>query len=469
MRTAASPMLVLAALAVGSCSSSAPSTTPPDARADLGPAVQCAQPNTIGDGEPCACPTDCTYGAACETEMGMGRPYGHCLRFCTLGDDSACSSGTTCRQTLHEDVCLGACTVTADCQYPLECRDGACCAPKGSCEIPCVQHSDCPQGRYCFQSTCVPSCMTDDDCQNHQCNPYSGFCTGIPTQGAGLFESCLRGEDCLSGICFNYVCVASCPVGGLCPENTICGELGDSGVGLCTTACRTSADCVGDFTCETTGSGERLCQPPAFTTDGGQEVCKAPASTVLPGRPCGCDADCASGICGTEEEVGWPGGGCVQAAPCLDASSCGVGYVCSQSMCSIHCQAESDCPKGWLCSSDDNTCHPLCQADAECDSGHCDRWTHRCSDGTELPGKGNLEPCTHDWDCKSDFCNSFLSRCTSECSIALQGCPTGLTCVSASGTSSNGRCYQPCNTNADCSTPGLSCQFLGGKSVCVPD
>lgn len=448
--------------------------TPPDACAGDGGCMsepECAEPGSVADGDPCRCAEDCVPGALCATEEDSDYAGGQCFRPCSP-DAPECSEGRGCWSypaVVQAQACgLTSCEDDDDCGAAQYCLEGQCCF-RGQCLQPCERHADCGRGRVCEEEFCWPRCVSDDDCDNGTCNRYTGQCDEVDERKGGLEDTCLRNEDCRSGLCDtrSNFCRTDCPPGleEACPEQALCTPVRTVGglqANVCLKACERDADCqLPGFSCLSSG-GLDICAPAseedeACEGDGSQEDMAA----------CTCNAQCASGSCSAENANGWAGGACIR--DCTEPSDCGEGYVCSDAgYCKLECSQESDCRPGWACSYGD--CTPVCQADEECESGNCDRYRGRC-----LPPRsdelGSVQAeCSDNDACRSGICGETVG-CLSPCSTERQGCPEEARCVSGDAEAGTlGLCFLTCEADEDC-PEGLSCGLESSSSsvsVCGP-
>lgn len=221
-------------------------------RADAGPdADRCLAdvPGTVGPTAPCGCAADCA-GAdpVCLTELRSGVPGGQCLASCDPAGDpvTQCGPGATCAD-------LGG--------------DGI-----GLCSLGCTSREDCPAGGLCNGfGLCERFCQRDADCDSGFCDPYARECAEGPVnpEGAALFATCLRNEDCRSAFCVAFGagshCATSCDVArpDTCPDGGLCVPLGPgSESGTCLLPCDGETEaCPHGLTCTTFPwfSGERVC------------------------------------------------------------------------------------------------------------------------------------------------------------------------------------------------------------------
>lgn len=203
---------------------------------------------------------------------------------------------------------------------------------------------------------------------------------------------------------------------------------------------------------------------------GAAPACVNPATPGEALAPCVCGSDCVeTALCDPEESSNVPGGSCTQA--CTVDADCGTGARCevdSVGRCVPTCTASSECGAGRFCFAGD--CLALCQADAQCLSGNCDRSTGRCRAADFVPmGADTSEACLRDDDCKSDVCSSS-GRCLTLCSRSVQGCPDGEFCFGDDEYIDAGQCLPLCETTADCADPAAVCMDVSdlgrGARVC---
>lgn len=184
------------------------------------------------------------------------------------------------------------------------------------------------------------------------------------------------------------------------------------------------------------------------------------------GERCPCSSDCRAGLfCVTEAMTGAPQGECE--LPCTDDATCGDGWYCfkdendSFGICTQHCQASTDCGDLHSCLLGD--CQSSCLRDDECISGHCNRGTHFCDDGTPNGAGPLLSSCLRDADCSTGKCTGSPPSCEMLCAPDRDECPAGSVCV-------NFGCQPLCKTTADCPAPWV-CDFAtddpDAKMVCA--
>ncbi|MHC4695398.1 MAG: hypothetical protein ACYTFA_01500 [Planctomycetota bacterium] len=135
----------------------------------------------------------------------------------------------------------------------------------------------------------------------------------------------------------------------------------------------------------------------------------------------------------------------------------------------MHCNVDADCPK--ICtvgSCTVGTCTvglDVCTTDADCDEGTCAHDTCT-SDGDCEEGVCAQVVCTDDTDCDIGVCTSG-----DQCSVSLQDCNDGLTCVRA-GDCGPGVCESACRPGSLVVAPVSSATYykirLGGSRGSVP-
>jgi len=201
-------------------------------------------------------------------------------------------------------------------------------------------------------------------------------------------------------------------------------------------------------------------------------ACGTPGAST-DGLGCTCDSDCQTGaICIDESAFGQPQGFCYR--ECTADNPCGPGASCDPTaaapICETNCAGPADCPPGRVCSG--GTCYPTCAADSDCRSGHCDRDTALCSDGTPRTGDPLWSPCLHSEDCASGNCEPTSNRCITNCQLSRPvHCPTGAVCVETRSGDDLGLCLYPCDPLFRiCPRADLQCNYAGPLSTpaCTP-
>jgi hypothetical protein len=201
----------------------APGRAPADAGAvvaphgpDGGGPASCGAPGSALAGQPCTCNTDCESGVKCVTEPSTGIPGGTCAKACVQGTPDSCGGGSMCR--------------------------GPTGTPDGYCYKACTATAECGPYRVCQDGRCLAYCGSDADCRSGHCDPYRNFCSADaqPLSGVGLYQPCLRNDDCRSRQCLpaNGRCISTCsPEKPNCPEGAVCVPFPDGGGGTCLFPC----------------------------------------------------------------------------------------------------------------------------------------------------------------------------------------------------------------------------------------
>jgi len=393
----------------------------------------------------CTCTSECAGDLLCIPEAD-GPPRGACTTPCRVmppDGGTECPSGSVCRQT-GVDLTLGICRKS------------------------CLTSAECRAGQYCDGTACQYACTSDDECSSGSCNAYSGRCVTQSVTGKGLFESCLRNEDCRSGFCYGERCVTlcgadinRCPAGGHCvPSDPNLPQ-----VGICLASCTQTADCQGlDCVQVSKPYNARVC----FLKPVGP-TCKGRTTVITELAPCGCAADCAFGAsCISEAFSQSPGGICVRRCPIPSGVAAvpgemacgGDAYVCAYEIgvpggaCAAKCTSSAECPPFRVCSSV-RGCVPLCQADSDCTTGPCNPYRGWCD---SVPNMARLpigSACTSSTQCRGP-CRRGL--CTAECSRVRTGCPENGVCFDDGDGDDLGLCGQRCAVAADCRAPGAECE-----------
>lgn len=189
----------------------------------------------------CQTATDCPQpGAPCQqcADGSVACPIVDCIAGECVGSFPTCP--TTCNTDADCPVSLGACQLcedgTAACPRS-ECRDGACV----SGIEPCADQDPC-EGKQCGD-TCSACDPASADCnavlmycnEELECQPNQPTCSAIACDNddecplVGACPVCADGTTCAEMRCVSGACQFQCP------EDTGCGEAGDScaGGGAC--------------------------------------------------------------------------------------------------------------------------------------------------------------------------------------------------------------------------------------------
>ena len=270
-------------------------------------------------------------------------------------DKAACAAGSDCLSGVcdaEEHVCTAkSCTdgvinfdeTDVDCGGPKcpGCIDGAACAS----DVDCLSGACHGLTRKCVPASCTDGELspgeTDVDCGGEACGPCL----------AG--ESCTRGDDCSSALCFDGTCAPS-----TCRDGILSGTETDVDCGGGCGPCSALLRCAGDGDCD---SGH----------------CDSDARRCL-------DESCVDGVQnGDEVDVDCGGERCLK---------CKLGALC---------QISSDCRSGF-CDPAETACAPLhCgsgvmdgdETDVDCGGPSC---AARCPLSAQ---------CATNADCASGFCS----------------------------------------------------------------
>ena len=419
--------------------------------------TDCAKPNTIEDGMPCSCETDCKVGAMCWAEPDTHEPRGICGRYCHP-ERSQCGAGASCWSHEFERVpavCNGSCESDRDCGPAMACWDGSCCVA-GICMQSCKSSDDCPTSRQCIRSLCLPMCLRDSDCEGGHCNLYTRLCQETDPAKKGLSAACLRAEDCRSSFCDQIAqfCRTDCyPESTACPEDGVCVGLEATDgrvVHTCLRSCNVHADCPEPSQRCIEHEGRRICRPIR------QFDCMRPRGSVEPAGQCACDLECKQGTCATEANSGIPHGSC--SVRCSTDEICGATAKCnSAGLCSRRCSDSMPCAGGDYCGLR-GECVPACRSNADCETGVCDAYSLLCR--PPRPGAGLDEVCTDDTDCRSGFC--IEGRCMSRCFREPNTCPESALCA-GDVDDLTGICAFACTADEDCPS-GRICQVFNSNA-----
>ena len=304
------------------------------------------------------------------------------------------------------------------------------------------------------------------------------------------------------------------------PDAT-CLDLG-GGVGICTHACITDADCPASLTCRVQQGGTSARCEPGFRCADDTECptghrCDVAAGTcyipVRRGRcaPCNADAQCGGdGVCFRSPATGerfcaepcaagaaacgaglvaeWSSGRCLcvpasgtceggrpLCAPCTGDAQCGDGndlcvknFLSGERVCGLSCNPActggdcvSACPDGFRCSdlSGEGNGPFQCVPDA----GSCAGW---CSDDRSCP-PGYL--CDRN-SCVPAVDGRACAPCADDDGCALPGTVIPSRCV-ANQASGESFCAPICADRDECvalAGPGFDCLPVGGQTLCIP-
>lgn len=369
------------------------------------------------------------------------------------------------------------------------------------------ESSDCSDGFYRWQGSCVP--VADNDIQGSdwvkeipdtseaedmdaadggdslpEAEDVAELSEGVLEVPSSEFvdegqvgssctspNHCDEGLTCLGGWSGGYCTKQDCEDEGDCPEGSLCASMGD-GFKACVDACDAHADCRTEegYRCKTFGDslGERVQY--CHATDTGASGLGGPCE-----RHEGCDfamtcqfsfpyGYCSEILC----DVGVPceEGACVRfdgattcLKPCASAEDCDYQGVDYELSCKSVKNVENVQEKVCLSAVEGKPIGETCMSDFECDGSaglHCRVMSRGyCALGPE--------PCLGDGDClrPNDFCvmnnAGLLGLCTKSCSSGMK-CPGTTHCLSQDG--ADGDCLPGCFTDSACPGTGqMSCVF----------
>jgi hypothetical protein len=414
-----------------------------------------------------------------------------CRISCTVNDDcvapNVCTAGS-CGKKPNGQICSGA----GDCQSGF-CVDGVCCNSNctGTC-VSCALSSsrgrctNVPAGAADPRGLCVnkgtAACNTNGLCDGNKgcqmypagtvckaasCNGNSGSATQASTCVAGACKTpgptpCApfkcSGTACANSCGSNADCVApnTC-INGSCgkkPNGQICSLAGECLSGFCADGFCCDSDCKAScFSCKLSGQLGKC-----LATTAGEVDPKGKCADQLQAS-CGTDGKCdGSGACRkyAAGSICSPGtctnGMATAASTCNGTGTCVAGgvtpctpYVCNTSgSCFNSCTASTACQAPNQCIA--NVCGKTgiggtCNADAECNSGHC------------VGAPGGV--------CCDTACTGTCKSCT------LTGSVGTCSNIGAGVTAPAGQCTAapPCGLTGKCDGGG-ACQKAGTSTTC---
>lgn len=298
-------------------------------------------------------------------------------------------------------------------------------------------------------------CKTNQDCGPcFTCNTATGKCLPKGSQKASTFcAPCTSPQSCggNGAICVRRSegnrCFQACDNNGCCPLGTSCKDI---------------------------GSGQKQCVPDKGVCP--DVVCKADTD-------CGPGEECTSGVC-RPKPVQPTASLCKK---CQKDSDCNAGSKCHAypdgSYCTQPCVADNFCPKGYSCTSIQNSYQCVsdkgecsCKATADCHTGYT------CTSSLcQKPGGGvygdactTQRKCAKGYSCLSSS-NGTQKTCFKPCKGAFppgshgspcrgNRCNNGARCLGVSGIGNI--CLQLCSNNASCRYGG-QCLQQGGAKLCI--
>ncbi|QSQ22297.1 hypothetical protein JY651_45455 [Pyxidicoccus parkwayensis] len=241
-----------------------------------------AKPTPDAGPEATACEhrEDCEGGQVCGTEgfCGPCESSGQCrLKERCDADAHAC----VLREGWGTD-----CTVSADCELGMWCREGLCRQRADVVLCPSGSKDECPSGQRCDTANFVCEedlgCVEDADCgAEERCNTGLHACVPRCTEATAP-QVCASGEHCAEGRCVQCEADAECGPGLICDVAGRCAA---------TPRCYSDRDCTVPLQCHVP-SGACLPALPPCTSDDGCAVdqrCDVGTGTCVP-RACAPDA-----------------------------------------------------------------------------------------------------------------------------------------------------------------------------------
>jgi hypothetical protein len=336
-----------------------------------------------------------------DVAANVGVPIG---QPCTAG--YVCQSGV-CDPTTQ--LCVGL-AVGQSCWASFVCQSGLCDPTTQVClggqgGARCKLGSDCLTGVCLANGYCSATATCFDGVQNG--TETGKDCGGSCAQRCAVGAGCASGHDCVTGVCAaaSGLCVAPS-----CADGVLNGGETDTDCGGPCPGCGDGKKCTTVADCQGNGAGNGTENPVcSATTAGAQAYCRqstrctnglwdsAAGETDVdcggpckpcpsPGRACGVDADCASGVCtlgacqaascqdgrknGTETGIDCGGAAC---PACGGGLPCKVGADCASGTCAgSYCTGPLDPCAGAACAAPD-ACHF-----ASCSQGACQTSPRAC-------------------------------------------------------------------------------------------
>jgi hypothetical protein len=428
------------------------------------------------------CTHDCRSDADCNG--GVCGDDNVCLEACT--SDRSCSvAGWVCAVG---DQCLpahplppiptyGSCVFSADCEAVDDCTSISTETGTASvCTYACSADSDCESGGRCLsfdggaRFSCVESCTTSGTCEpGWSCQDLgderSDVCLpGVPSVPSGTYGSCGDDNDCgiardacvaITTTATRRMCTYACTADSDCDFRGRCLSFDGGASFQCVESCTSSTTCEPGWSCEEIG-------------DGRSDVC-------LPGP--------LASLAGTYET-------CSVSDDCGDAADGCFGFTGAASICTRACAADSDCPVGGRCLSQDSgasfQCVETCVSETCAAGWSCQNVDARgaaCLVGS--PGIPAYDECVPG---SSPSCASGLSCSTiavdgaSAAMCTMHTCGPGVACprdidgMIGECLSFDGgalyTCFEPCSVATDCA-PGWTCKgrLADGTTfppICLP-
>ncbi|MBM4354119.1 MAG: hypothetical protein FJ109_10050 [Deltaproteobacteria bacterium] len=377
-------------------------------------------------------------GEACllenESECGKALEGTNAVLMCVKADDKGSLKWTEKEVCEKAQVCeadSGECVVNCDSPFVCEgkeCGDDGCGGSCGGCPVGenCV-------GGVCKEYVCEPTC-SGVECGPDGCGSECGTCGGGLICDQATYTCIAKPADCVPN-CMNMACGpngcgGSC---GKCVDGTFCMPVTQTCEGPCMPDC-TNRECGDDGCGGSCGgcAGDNL----FCNTDGKCAPCDPIKNLYCPeGSYCTYGPDNTGPLCevaGTQK-YGEPCGGTDSCAEgiCIELSGTETGAICYP-ICATH----SDCGEGMQCMDLQGSVYKVCSVGAAPDK-KCNLLLQDC----ELETDG----CYFDGGANAPICLTAGTKQEGEgCTGQPNECAEGLQCLSAGGAAWT--CRKFCNT-----------------------
>ena len=407
--------------------------------------------------------------------------------------DTRCDDGTICTWE-YCNVEIGKCIINpagrnpvgSFCEEDCECDSGFCNVDK--CEDPCKTDSECDDGDYCTEDSCIrrscrhdnicsdcetmTDCDDDDPCTIDVC--AAGKCSRFDyiTKNPGG-ESCDIHCECQSGLCINKECAYTCTIDSQCPPNyDVCTDMqciNGACVGMPVERQEDDRPCLADCLCISGTCEGGICLPlgcPDITKVvrliNMWQIGQADIGTVVDAINRWADPKC-SGL--TPEETETEKAHLMELIGPCSVETCNDNNPCTDDS----CNAETGCVNTAINCNDDNactadSCDPIAgcvNTDISCnDSSKCTVDT--CDPATGCVNTDTSADCDDGNICTDDSC-SPATGCVYTNNIAP--CDDGNTCTE-NDVCADGECIGyslSCDDGDDCTEdscdPDIGCVF----------
>lgn len=438
-------IVVVAAVAVGGCSSDRFEPTIPDAgavdktapdisivdgkQAELAPVDVKPVPADIPpefDLKPVdhdILPPDCPPLDEPCLESAWSAEAGECMQFPAASgtpcdDASVCTTDDRC----EDGICAGD---AVDCDDGNECTADECDPILGCTNLPadgpCEDGNPCTQDDACENGVCQPgekvACNDGNPCTDDGCSSVDGCMHKNNSMPCDDGNECTAGDSCVGGAC-EPGSPLDCDDGSECTEewcepNSGCQSVPVSDGSMCLSNGFESA-CL---------SGTCVCVPDCLGKECGPDGCDGDCGSCVDGNFCTLD-ECVGGACDHQVKVALP-------VCCLMEDDCDDGNECSVDICGSdnhHCQHATN--------SDNPAC---CTDDSDCDDGAQGTFDY-CTDGKciwLMPtqcGVWDYSPCDHTHTCLIPLCQPQppnLTTFTCAYEVITGCCTSDLDCLKA--------------------------------------